>query len=99
MSEPLLRAETLGTTFGGGGGFSMRAKQLGVRAVDGVSFSIERGETLAVVGESGCGKSTMGRLLRLIDATDGKVFFEPPQEHRRYRGRAAGGVRDGSQPT
>ena len=58
MSEPLLRAENLGKTFGGGGGFSMRAKQPGVRAVDGVSFSIERGETLAVVGESGCGKST-----------------------------------------
>ena len=76
MSEPLLRAENLGKTFGGGGGFSMRAKQPGVRAVDGVSFSIERGETLAVVGESGCGKSTMGRLLlRLIDATDGKVFL------------------------
>ena len=40
MSEPLLRAENLGKTFGGGGGFSMRAKQPGVRAVDGVSFSI-----------------------------------------------------------
>ena len=96
MSEPLLRAENLGKTFGGGGGFSMRAKQPGVRAVDGVSFSIERGETLAVVGESGCGKSTMGRLLlRLIEATDGKVFFEgidinalSPSEMRQMRRKA-----------
>ncbi len=48
-----------------------------VRAVDGVSFRIERGETLALVGESGCGKSTTARLvLRLIEPTAGAVRFE-----------------------
>jgi oligopeptide/dipeptide ABC transporter ATP-binding protein len=48
-----------------------------VRAVDGVSFTIARGETLALVGESGCGKSTTGRLLmRLIEPTAGTVRFD-----------------------
>jgi len=48
-----------------------------VRAVDGVSFAIFRGETLGLVGESGCGKSTVGRcLLRLIEPTAGEVSFE-----------------------
>ena len=48
-----------------------------VHAVDGVSFSIDSGQTMALVGESGCGKSTVGRLLlRLLDATAGKVWFD-----------------------
>ena len=48
-----------------------------IKAVDGVSFEIQRGETLGLVGESGCGKSTVGRaMLRLYEATAGKVIFD-----------------------
>jgi peptide/nickel transport system ATP-binding protein len=62
--------------------FAVRSAPLGfgtalVRAVDGVSFHVERGETLALVGESGCGKSTVGRaILRLFDITDGQVVLD-----------------------
>ncbi len=47
-----------------------------VHAVDGVSFEVKRGSTLGIVGESGCGKTTLGKvILRLIEPTDGKVYF------------------------
>lgn len=48
-----------------------------LHAVDDISFTIEQGKTLGVVGESGCGKSTMGRaILRLHEPTSGKVYFD-----------------------
>src|SRR5436189_2120114 len=65
VSQPLLRAERLVKHF------------KAVRAVDDISFELYPGETLALVGESGCGKSTAGRLLlRLIEPTSGKVWFD-----------------------
>ncbi|WP_257985271.1 ABC transporter ATP-binding protein [Bacillus sp. T33-2] len=55
-----------------------------LKAVDDISFSIYKGETLGLVGESGCGKSTTGRtLMRLYDATDGEVLFENEPVHGR----------------
>src|SRR5689334_19929406 len=57
--------------------FSIEGSDDVVRAVDGVTFDIYRGETLGLVGESGCGKSTVGRcILRLIEPTRGQVEFE-----------------------
>ncbi len=71
----ILEAEGLKKHFRSGGG--LFEKPTIIRAVDGVSFSVEKGETLAIVGESGCGKSTVGRMLmRLIEPTAGAVSFE-----------------------
>ncbi|MFK9094037.1 ABC transporter ATP-binding protein [Bacillus salipaludis] len=76
MSELLLEVNGLKKYFPITGGLFGR-KQGEVKAVDDVSFYVKKGETLGIVGESGCGKSTTGRLLmRLIEASDGKIMFE-----------------------
>jgi oligopeptide/dipeptide ABC transporter ATP-binding protein len=74
---PLLRVRDLIKHFPITRGVIIQRKIGAVRAVDGVSLEIERGETLGIVGETGCGKSTTARLImRLLDATSGEIDFE-----------------------
>jgi oligopeptide transport system ATP-binding protein len=74
--QPLIKVEGLKKHFDISKGLFSREKQV-VKAVDGLTFHIQEGETLGIVGESGCGKSTMGRMLmRLIEPTAGQIFFQ-----------------------
>jgi oligopeptide transport system ATP-binding protein len=76
QTQPLVKVENLKMHFPIKGG--ILGKTVGeVKAVDGISFFIKKGETLGLVGESGCGKSTTGRMvLRLLEPTEGKIYFE-----------------------
>jgi len=73
---PILEVRGLVKHFHVGGGFAFGRKPAVIQAVDGVSFTLRRGETLGLVGESGCGKSTVARtLLRLEEPTAGQALF------------------------
>ncbi|MGH3061669.1 MAG: ABC transporter ATP-binding protein, partial [Gaiellaceae bacterium] len=73
----LLRIENLKVYFPIKSGIVLDRHVGDIRAVDDVSFAIERGETLGLVGESGCGKSTVGRtILRLYEPTEGRIVFD-----------------------
>jgi oligopeptide/dipeptide ABC transporter ATP-binding protein len=77
VADELLVVEDLEKYFPVTRGIIFQKQIASVKAVDGVSFSVKRGETLGVVGESGCGKSTMARcVMRLLDPTGGKLLFD-----------------------
>ena len=92
MQQPILEVEGLKKYYPIQGG--ILGKTVGeVKAVDGVSFYVREGEILGIVGESGCGKSTMGKaILRLIEPTEGEIKFEgqditelPSEDMRKLR--------------
>ncbi|HQA48959.1 MAG TPA: ATP-binding cassette domain-containing protein, partial [Bacillota bacterium] len=76
MQRSMLEIKNLKKYFPVKGSGFFRPRAL-VKAVDGVSFTLDKGETLGLVGESGCGKSTVGRLiLGLIRPTEGEIYFQ-----------------------
>jgi oligopeptide/dipeptide ABC transporter ATP-binding protein len=77
VTDDILKVENLKKHFPVTRGIVIKSQIGAVKAVDGISFSVRRGETLGVVGESGCGKSTMARcVMRLLDPTAGTVIFD-----------------------
>jgi peptide/nickel transport system ATP-binding protein len=90
--ENLLEVKNLKTYYPVKGGF-LRRTVGNVKAVDDISFDIKAGETLGLVGESGCGKSTTGRtIIRLLKATGGQVLFEG-KDITKLRGRSLQAIR------
>ena len=94
--QPLLRVTDLVKHFEITGGLLGISRVGAVRAVDGVSFDVHKGETLGLVGESGCGKTTLGKVvLRLLPATSGRVeidgqpIFDTPTDEARKAGAKA----------
>ncbi len=93
-APPLLEVEDLRVWFPAGRGPAVKRRRF-IKAVDGVSFTVHRGETLGLVGESGCGKTTTARaVLKLLDPTEGRILFDgvdlsaiPRRELRRMRRR------------
>jgi oligopeptide/dipeptide ABC transporter, ATP-binding protein, C-terminal domain len=92
-AEPLLAVHELAKYFPGGGSGLLARSGAPIKAVDGVSFEVFEGETLGLVGESGCGKSTTGRVVsKLLEPTSGQIRFNgreighlKPREMRAYR--------------
>jgi oligopeptide/dipeptide ABC transporter ATP-binding protein len=77
MSTPLLSVKNMKKYFPTSRSVGFRKEKLQVKAVDGISFDLMKGETLGLVGESGCGKTTAGRtILKLIEPTAGEIVFD-----------------------
>ncbi|MFI6049334.1 ABC transporter ATP-binding protein [Streptomyces violascens] len=91
--EPILQVRNLVKHFPLTSGILFRKQVGAVKAVDGISFDLYQGETLGIVGESGCGKSTVARLLMTLErATAGEVFYKG-QDITKLSGRALKAVR------
>jgi len=77
MTEPVLKVEGLKKYFESTSGGAFSKKKVVVQAVDGIDLEVFPGQTLGLVGESGCGKTTVGRtILKLYEPTDGKIIFQ-----------------------
>lgn len=97
MSDLILRAENLFKSFDLEAGFFAKKDQL-VYAVNDVSFDLRRGETLGIVGESGCGKSTTARMLvRMYEPTAGRVLYYPAGSQALSQAQDAGGGLSGQE--
>ena len=94
--QPLIQVEDLKMYFPITSGVLINRHVGDVRAVDGVSLAINKGETVGLVGESGCGKSTVGRtLLRLYRPTAGRIIFDGQDITRRGLDSASRSAADG----